>query len=123
MPRKVVSKTSVSDCSTEDTPVQKPKSSHLNYIDKLPDDCVRIPSYLEHEFESLYYSPSNDTYYQAPKTKYRIINHGKTSFNCRSNADKTIRVSIKKLKKLMDAGSPSKASKDASMEAGSPSKE
>ena len=39
---------------------QKPKSSHLNYIDKLPDDCVRIPSYLEHQFESLYYSPSND---------------------------------------------------------------
>ena len=113
MPRKVVSKTSVSDCSSEDTPVQvemdqKPKSSHLNYIDKLPDDCVRIPSYLDHEFESLYYSPSNDTYYQAPKTKYRIINHGKTSFNCRSNADKTIRVSIKKLKKLMEGGSPSK---------------
>lgn len=110
MPRKVVSEPSVSDCTSEDTTVQvemdqKPKSSHLNYIDKLPDDCVRIPSYLDHQFESLYYSPSNDTYYQAPKTKYRIINHGKTSFNCRSNADKTIRVSIKKLKKLMEEGS------------------
>lgn len=112
MPRKVVSpkietkEPSVSDCASEDTPVQvemdqKPKSSHLNYIDKLPDDCVRIPSYLEHQFESLYYSPSNDRYYQAPKTKYRIINHGKTSFNCRSDADKTIRVSIKKLTKSM----------------------
>lgn len=108
MSRKVVSpkietkEPSVSDCSAEDTSVQiEMKQSHLNYIDKLPDDCVRIPSYLDHQFESLYYSPSNDTYYQAPKTKYRIINHGKTSFNCRSNADKTIRVSIKKLKKLM----------------------
>ena len=77
------------------------KSSHLTFVDKLPDDCIRIPKYLEHQFESLYYSPSNDSYYQAPKTKYRQISHGKTSFNCRSDADKTIRVSIKKLKKLM----------------------
>lgn len=75
--------------------------SHLVFIDKLPDDCVQIHSYLGHEFESLYYSPSNDTYYQSPKVKYRVIASGKTSFNCRSNDDKTIRVSIKKLKRLL----------------------
>ena len=112
MPRKVTSakveapKTEEKSVSSDkieiemDAPVAK--QSHLTFIDKLPDDCIRIPSYLEHQFESLYYSPSNDSYYQAPKTKYRQIKHGKTSFNCRSDADKTIRVSIKKLKKLME---------------------
>lgn len=108
MPRKTASqKTEPLEEPSEEVQVKiemnkAPKPvSHLSYIDKLPDDCIRIPSYLEHEFESLYYSPSNDTYYQAPKTKYRVITHGRTSFNCRSNEDKTIRVSIKKLKKLM----------------------
>lgn len=77
-------------------------TSHLTYVEKLPDDCIKIDGYLDHRFENLHYSPSNDKFYQAPRIKYREIQSGKSSFNCRSDNDRTIRVSIKKLKKSLN---------------------
>ena len=109
MPRKAASKQPVitPEPEPEPEPVQEPvsdqpKQSHLTFVDALPEDSIRIPRYLEHQFESLYYSPSNDAYYQSPKTKYRLISHGKNSFNCRSDDNKTIRISIKNLKKMLE---------------------
>ena len=82
--------------------VKAPKQSHLEYIETLPEDCIKIDKYLDHEFESLYYSPSNDIFYQAPKIKYRIVKPAKTSISCRSNQNKTVRVSVKKIKKQIN---------------------
>ena len=80
---------------------EPPRRSHLTYVETLPDDCLRITKYLDHTFANLFYSPSNDTFYQSPKPKYRVLAQGKTSINCRSDADKTVRVSLKKLKQLI----------------------
>ena len=109
MPRKAASKTSEvkpepipEPESVQEEVKETPKQSHLTFVDALPEDSIRIPRYLEHQFESLYYSPSLDEYYQAPKTKYRLITHGKNSFNCRSDDNKTIRISIKNLKKMLE---------------------
>ena len=77
--------------------------SHLKFVDKLPEDCIRIESYLEHTFENLYYSPSLNTFYQAPKIKYRQLDMDKTSFYCRADTNRTVRISIKKMKKQISA--------------------
>ena len=88
--------------SEESTSKTSPSAtSHLVYVSTLPSDAVKIDKYLEHEFQSLYYSPSTKLYYQAPKQKFRQITPGKSSISCRSNADKTVRISLKKLRKLM----------------------
>ena len=72
--------------------------SHLVYVEKLPEDCIKIESYLGHTFENLYYSPSEDAFFQSPKVKYRKLEVGKTAFFCRADENKTIRVSVKKIK-------------------------
>ncbi len=77
--------------------------SHFERIDALPDDCIKIDGYRGHKFENLYYSPSNDAFYQAPKIKFRKLEHGKTCFRCRSDEDKTVRVSIKNVKEQIAA--------------------
>ena len=83
---------------------QTSKRSHFDFVEELPDDAIKIDSYLSYDFQNLYYSPSNDEFYQLPRYKYRIIPKKKTYFLCRSDADKTVRVSIKKVLKQIGVG-------------------
>ena len=71
------------------------KDSHFVFIDKLPEDVIKVSSYREHTFESLYYSPSKNEFYQAPKTKYRKIEPDKSSIRVRSDAGRTVRLSLR----------------------------
>ena len=48
-------------------------TSHLQWIDNLPEDVVPINEFKNHKFDNLYYSPSTNEFYQAPKLKYRIL--------------------------------------------------
>lgn len=79
--------------------------SHLVFVDSLPEDVIQIKDYVykdtTYTFENLYYSPSLDLYYQAPKIKYRVITPGKTNISCRTDSLRTIKLSIKKLRKSM----------------------
>ena len=79
------------------------QTSHFEFVDSLPEDSVRITGYRSHTFESLYYSPSNAEFYQAPKVKYRKLVHGKTSFRCRSDNSQIVKISLKKLKKQLES--------------------
>lgn len=82
-------------------------SSHLQWIDKLPEDSIRIPSYRSHQFENLYYSPSLKEFYQAPKTKYRRLAVGKSNFKCRNDNGTSTRISLKKLMSQLSGDSTS----------------
>lgn len=81
------------------------KDSHFVFIDKLPEDVIKVSSYREHTFESLYYSPSKNEFYQAPKTKYRKIEPDKSSIRVRSDAGRTVRLSLRFLNLGVDESS------------------
>ena len=80
--------------TTEDTTTKK---SHLRWVEQLPEDIIKIDEYRDHKFENLYYSPSTDEFYQAPKIKYRILAKDDKCFRCRSDKASVCRISLKKI--------------------------
>lgn len=96
-----------------ETPKETPKEtrrSHFEFVEELPEDSVKIESYLEHKFQNLYYSPSTNEYYQLPRYKYRVIPKKKSYFLCRSDNDKTVKISLKKIQKMLDHSDSKKES-------------
>ena len=73
------------------------RPSHLQWIDDLPEDVVPINEFKNHKFENLYYSPSTNEFYQAPKLKYRILSKDEKYLKCRTNKSSSSKISIKKL--------------------------
>ena len=93
--------------------IEAPKNarrSHFEYVETLPEDVVPIHSYLEHKFQNLYYSPSTDEYYQLPRYKYRVIPKKKSYFLCRSDDDKTVKISLKKIQNILKSSESKKES-------------
>ena len=48
-------------------------SRKVDYVDSIPDDCVRIKQYNGKKYENLFYSPSEDSFYQAPALRFRKL--------------------------------------------------
>ena len=71
--------------------------THLQWIDELPEDIIQVNEFKNHKFENLYYSPSTNEFYQAPKIKYRILSKDEKHFKCRTNKSSSTKISIKKL--------------------------
>ena len=76
-------------------------ASHLEYVDSIPEDCIKVDSYRNHTFENLFYSPSANEFYQIPKVRYRRIASDKPTVRCWSDDRKSVKVSIKKLKRQL----------------------
>ena len=89
----------VNEVTFDDKIIKLSSNSHLEYVDKLPEDAKRIKIYKDNNLDNIFYSPSRNKYYQLPNIKYRVINPDKNCIYCRNNEGKTIRVSIRKLLK------------------------
>lgn len=88
--------------------------SHLIHVESLPDDSIQITNYGNHEFNNLYYSPSNKKLYQQYRKRIREIDtnndlqHGldkpavKKNIYVRTNKGKTLYISNKKLNKIIE---------------------
>ncbi|KAA6378418.1 MAG: hypothetical protein EZS28_026054 [Streblomastix strix] len=53
----------------------KPKRQHItyNYIDILPTDYIELSQYGRHQFEGLYFSPSEDLFYMSNGIQYKEL--------------------------------------------------
>ncbi len=89
---------------------KKSTRSHFEFVEELPENCIKITSYLEHKFQNLYYSPDTDEFYQLPRYKYRVIPKKKTYFLCRSDDDKTVKISLKKIQNILKSSESKKES-------------
>ena len=72
--------------------------------ESLPDDAKQVKTYNSHEFNDLYYSPSNRSFYQKTKTnRYKEINNRnndeKQYVYARNNKARSIRISYRKFAK------------------------
>ena len=76
--------------------------SHLQWTDQLSGDIAKIEEFKDHKFENLYYSPSTNEFYQAPKIKYRILYKDDKHFRCRTNKSTSTKISLKKIKEKIN---------------------
>ena len=81
--------------------IEKQKT-HLKWVEKLPDDVIEIKEFKDHKFENLYYSPSTDEFYQAPKMKFRILYKDDKIIRCRSEKSSATRINLKKIKEVIN---------------------
>ncbi|KAA6363657.1 MAG: hypothetical protein EZS28_040817 [Streblomastix strix] len=53
----------------------KPKRQHItyNYLDILPTDFIELSQYGKHQFEGLYFSPSEDLFYMSNGIQYKEL--------------------------------------------------
>ncbi|KAA6384430.1 MAG: hypothetical protein EZS28_020041 [Streblomastix strix] len=53
----------------------KPKRQHItyNYLDILPADYIELSQYGKHQFEGLYFSPSEDMFYMSNGIQYKEL--------------------------------------------------
>ena len=65
-------------------------------MDQLPGDIVKIEEVKDHIFEDIYYSPSTNEFYQAPKIKYRKLYKDDKHFRCRTDKSTSTKISLKK---------------------------
>ena len=73
-------------------------------LETLPEDARAVKNYNSHEFDELYYSPANKSFYQKTRTnRYKEINNknneDKQYVYARNNKNRSIR--IKRLQKSL----------------------
>ncbi|KAA6372376.1 MAG: hypothetical protein EZS28_032097 [Streblomastix strix] len=53
----------------------KPQRQHItyNYLDILPTGCIALSQYGKHQFEGLYFSPSEDLFYMSNGIQYKEL--------------------------------------------------
>ena len=73
-------------------------------LETLPEDARAVKNYNSHEFDELYYSPANKSFYQKTRTnKYKEINNknneDKQYVYARNNKNRSIRISFRKFAK------------------------
>ena len=76
-------------------------TSHLQWIDDLPEDVVPINEFKNHKFDNLYYSPSTNEFYQSPKQKFRILFKDDKIVRCRSEKSSSARINLDKFMKQL----------------------
>ena len=86
----------------------KNNTSHLIYVDSIPDNCIQITHYGIHQFENLYFCKTNNKLYQ--KIKYRIREiplldeNGKRIMSYVKSTTKSIPISPLNLMKMIENG-------------------
>ena len=93
--------------STQPQENENKRQSHLIHVKELPEDCVKITNYGKHEFDNLFFSPSAYKLYQQFKKRIRQIEiisakGRKGNTYVRSNKGKSVYISIKKLKQIIE---------------------